>query len=360
MLVEEIGNIRLHNQQIAGTSFTTAQEMVGWMGAMQAQDYNMAKWAIGARLPHATDKQIETALDNGEILRTHVLRPTWHLISGDDIYWLLELSASKIKTELKSRLKQLELTTAVVAKSKTILEKALANNSYLTREALVTEMQQSGIPTDNNRASHLLLCAELDCIICSGPTKNHKQTYALLPERVPQRQIFAREEALEKLAQIYFSSHGPATLQDFTWWSGLSITDARKALELVKPSFISATIGSATYWFRTESANFTSKPGSAFLLPAFDEFIISYKDRTASLLLEQHKKAISENGLFRPVVVIDGKVTGLWNRTMKKDKILLEINSFHPINNSVRSLMQKGAEKFGSFLEKDIEITIIN
>lgn len=355
-MLEAIGNIRLHNQQISGTTFTTAQEIVNWMGAMQAQDYNMAKWAIGVRLPNSSEQQIETALDNGEIIRTHVLRPTWHFVSANDVYWLLELSAPQIKTQLNSRHKQLEITEAIVTKSNNILEKSLANNNYLTRDELVTELQKSQIATDNNRTSHLLLRAELDGIICNGPVKNKKQTYALLPERVPHKQFLAREEALGKLAQIYFASHGPASLQDFTWWSGLSITDARKALELVKSSFISETIQSSTYWFSAASANFTNKSDGIYLLPAFDEFIISYKDRTASLLLENHKKAISDNGLFRPVLVVDDKVIGLWKRILKKSSVLIEVEFWHPPTRTAMSLMHKEAEKFSYFLEKKLDI----
>ena len=360
MELTEIGNIRLHNQKVTGTTFTTAQEIVSWLGAMQAQDYNMAKWAVGVRLPNPTDQQIETALDKGEIIRTHVLRPTWHFVSANDVYWMLALSAPQIKTQLNSRHKQLELTESIITKSNNILEKALANHNYLTREELVAELHKSGIATDNNRASHLFLRAELDAIICSGPTKNKKQTYALLPEWVPHKQTLTREEALAKLAHIYFTSHGPATLQDFNWWSGLSITDARKALELVKSSLISETVNSVTYWFSATSANYVRKIDNAYLLPAFDEFIISYKDRTASLLLGDHKKAISENGLFRPVIIINVKVIGLWKRIINPAKVLIETEFFYPLTDSTLSHILKETEKFGKFLGKPVEILFNN
>lgn len=355
-MLEDIGNIRLHNQQISGTTFITAQEMVNWMGAIQAQDFAMAKWAIGVRLPNSTESQIEAALNHGKILRTHILRPTWHFISAEDIYPMLALSAPHIKNAMKSRFKELELTEALVTKSNTVLEKALAQPDYLTREALVAALQQSGIATDNNRASHLLMLAELDAIICSGPIQNNKQTYALMPKRVSQKQTITREEALAKLANTYFRSHSPATLHDFAWWSGLSVTDARKALELVKASFISETINSTTYWFSPDVANIPSKPAGPCLLPAFDEFIISYKDRTAALLSEHHQKAISDNGLFRPMVVTDGKVTGLWKRTIKKDSVIIEAEFFEtPAFNNI-PLLQKAAKKYGSFLQKNPDI----
>ncbi|MGV3587279.1 MAG: winged helix DNA-binding domain-containing protein [Adhaeribacter sp.] len=356
MELAEIGNIRLRNQQISGTPFTSAQEVVRWMGAMQAQDFAMAKWAIGVRLPYSTESQIETALNEGKILRTHILRPTWHFVSAEDIYPMLALSAPQIKRAMKLWLKKLELTDALITKSNAVLEKALAQAECLTREALAAELRQSGIITDNNRASLLLMHAEQDALICSGPVQKDKQTYALLAKRVPQKQSLTREEALAKLANTYFQSHGPATLQDFAWWSGLPLTDARKALEAVKANFIAETINAATYWFSASVANCTSKPTSPYFLPAFDEFIISYKDRTAVLLSEHHKKVISNNGLFRPMVVTDGKVTGLWKRTINKDTVIIETEFFNtPTANNI-SRLQEAAQKYSIFMQKKPDI----
>ncbi|KAA5548663.1 winged helix DNA-binding domain-containing protein [Adhaeribacter rhizoryzae] len=356
MELTEIGNIRLYNQQISGTPFTSAQEIVSWLGAIQAQDFAMGNWAIGVRLPNSTEAQIEAALNEGKILRTHILRPTWHFVSAEDIYPLLALSAPQIKSVMKPWLKKLELTDALIAKSNAVLEKALAQAECLTREALAAELRQSGIITDNNRASLLLMHAEQDAIICSGPVQKNKQTYALLAKRVPQKQSLTRAETLAKLANTYFLSHGPATVQDFAWWSGLPITDARKALEAVKANFIAETINAGTYWFSPAVANFTSKPTCPYFLPAFDEFIISYKDRTAVLLSEYHKKAISNNGLFRPMVVTDGKVTGLWKRTINKDTAIIETEFFDkPTTNNI-SLLQQAAQKYSSFLQKNPDI----
>ncbi|GEO06393.1 hypothetical protein AAE02nite_40570 [Adhaeribacter aerolatus] len=355
-MLEEIGNIRLHNQQISGTNFTTAQELVSWMGAMQAQDFAMAKWALGVRLPNSNETEIEAAINQGKILRTHILRPTWHFVSAEDIYPLLALSAPQIKSALKPWLKKLELTESLITKSNAVMEKALAQPECLTREALATELRQSGIITDNNRTSLLLMHAEQDAIICSGPVQKSKQTYALLAKRVPHKITLTREEALAKLAHTYFQSHGPATLQDFTWWSGLSVTDARKALELVKANFISETVNAATYWFNPDPASFTNKPTSPYFLPAFDELIISYKDRTAALLSEHHKNAISNNGLFRPMVVKDGKVIGLWKRTIKKDAVIIETEFFGTPLNVTLPFLQEAAKKYSSFLQKNPDI----
>lgn len=350
-----ISNLRLQAQQITSTKFKRAQDIVSWMGAMQAQDYYMSKWAIGIRLPGSTDMEIETALNKGEILRTHLLRPTWHLVAASDIYWMLELTAPQIKAAMKSRHKELELSESIIKKCISVIEKALTGGNHLTREELMDRIQKAKIPTDGQRAAHIMLCAELDQIVCSGISKGKEQTYALLEERVPKRKILKREEALTELAKKYFSSHGPATLQDFVWWSGLSITEAKKALELSKTYFLSEKIDSQTLWFSNSISIPKSFKESAFLLPAFDEFIISYKDRSASLLLINQKKTISNNGIFRPVVVVNGEVIGIWKRTIKKDMVLIEPEYFLPVSKKINDKIEKVSSSFGNFLKRKAE-----
>lgn len=349
----DIVNIRLASQQISATKFKKVKDLVHWMGAMQAQDYAMANWAIGVRLPGITEKHIVSAMNEGEIIRTHLMRPTWHFVSAEDIYWMLELSAPYIKSSLKSRHKELELTDTILKKTNAIIEKSLSNKDCLTREELVHEFTKAKIATDNNRASHLLFIAELEGILCSGPVIGKKQTYALLEKRVPKTKTLKKDEALAKLAQKYFLSHCPATLQDFTWWSGLSNPDARKALEMIKSSLVPEVINGQTYWF-PNSITIPKQDKSVYLLPAFDEFIISYKDRSATLKTEHHTKSISSNGIFRPVIVINGQVAGLWKREIKKDKVNIEADLFQPTTKATKNLIQKAAETFGSFLGKEV------
>ncbi len=349
MNLNDIANLRLFSQQIATTQCKSAEEIVQWMGAMQAQDYPMAKWALGIRLAHSTDKLIEAAIDKGEIIRTHLLRPTWHFVSSDNVYWMLELTAPQIKPSMNSRDKQLGLTETIFAKSNRVIERALQPDRHLTREKLIDELNQAKIATDNNRASHLLARAELDAIICSGSVKNNKQTYALLEKRVPRKKTQSREQSLAKLARIYFSSHCPATLQDFTWWSGLSLTDARNALEMVRSDFVSETVGSKTYWLPNSLSTLETKNHAVYLLPAYDEFIISYADRSASIDTKHQSASVSENGVFRPAIVIDGRVTGLWKRTIEKDTLIVETTSFRAHSKKEKQAIRQAAEQFGRF-----------
>lgn len=219
MHFSDIAAIRLQAQQISGTRLKGAAETVSWMGALQAQDFNMSKWAIGARLPGITERGVEVALENGSILRTHLLRPTWHLVSAGDIRWMLALTGPRIKAGMASRNRQLGLTPEIFSHSNKTIEKALAKDGHQTREELVAQLHKAGIATDNNRASHLLMHAELEGLICSGKAKGKAQTYALLDERVAETKTLHQEEALASLAQTYFTSRGPATIYDFSWWS---------------------------------------------------------------------------------------------------------------------------------------------
>lgn len=347
--LSDISSIRLLNQQIASQSYKTAKELVAWMGAMQAQDYNQAKWAIGLRLPHLTEAQIESAFNQGEIIRTHLMRPTWHFVSSDDVYWMLELTAKQIRSTTKLRHRNLELTESELKKSKEVLIKSLEGNRALTREELGDQLNRAGINTFEQRLPHILMDAEIEGLICSGGMKGKKQTYALLSERVPVKKALTKDEALAKLAKSYFTSHGPASLPDFIWWSGLPVSDARKALEMNKSNLISAILENETYWYAEPVSLASPLSDSVYLLPAFDEYLISYKNRSAAITADHHKKAISNNGIFWPVIVVNGQISGLWKRTLKKDKVLIELDHFRPHNKKEMQLITNAADKYGYY-----------
>lgn len=353
-----IANLRLISQQIVHTKFESVKDIVAWMGAIQAQDFRMTKWAIGLRLKKATEATVNEAINSGQILRTHVLRPTWHFVSADDIYRMLQLTAPKIRMAMKGRNKQLELDDTIFKKSNSVLERSLRNNNHLTRKELLAEFKKSNIATDNNRASHILLNAELDGIICSGKMKGEATTYALLEEVVAKRPAFDKEKALYELASKYFQSRCPATLQDFIWWSGLSVKDGKQALTLIEKDFCKEKINGKEYILPKMFKLSKSFKESAFLLPSFDEFLISYKDRSDSVAVEDHSKSFSNNGIFWPIVVENGKVTGTWKREIKKTKTIITIDFFNFIKKENYSLLQHQSEKLGYFLNSKTELII--
>jgi hypothetical protein len=356
MDLTHIARMRLFSQHLGGEKIKSVKEIAAWMGAMQAQDAAMVKWAVGIRLPGSTEKTVEAAIDRGELLRTHLLRPTWHLVSQDDIVWLLELTAPAIKSAMKARHRELGLTESVISKSNSVIDKALQGGEHLLREELIALLNQANIATHDNRASHLLSCAELDGVICSGRIKAGKPTYALLEERAVKTEPLTKEMALAKLAQRYFTSHGPATLKDFAWWAGLSLGDAARGLEMIQVEISSDTIDGRQYWFPDDITLPKNDSEQVYLLPAFDELIISYQDRSAVLPGGIDKKAISENGMFRPVIVVNGQVIGTWKRSIKKDRVSVEIELFKQPGKSTFDTIEKSAAQYGFFLEKEPEV----
>jgi hypothetical protein len=355
MDISDIIKQRLINQQLAGTKFTTAKEIVSHLGAVQAQDYEMAKWAIGVRLSK-TEKEIEQALNKGEIIRTHILRPTWHFVSADDIRWMLELTAPHIKAASTSMSRHFGLEDKIFKRSNKIIQKALSVGKHLTREELMILLQKKGIATNDVRSIHLMFRAEAEGIVCNGIKRGKQFTYALLDERVPATKSLKKEEALAELAKRYFNSHGYATLQDFCWWSGLTITNAKIGLESIKSTLDSVKINDQAYWTHNNSSTEIKDFESIHFLPAFDEFMVSYKDRSASLDPKNTKSTITTNGIFKPIIIVNGKVEGIWKRTLKKDYMLIEPLFFKSKNKLKKKVLIEALKSYGDFLRMKIVI----
>ena len=357
MTEKNIPNLRLIAQQIADPEFHSPQETVSWMGAMQAQDFNMAKWAIGLRLKGNTEEQIDAAINSAGIIRTHVLRPTWHFVSASDVHWMLDLTASRIKKSMEGRLKQLELDNKLLKKSNRIIEKKLEKCYYATRKELIAELNHAKIITNENRASHIFLNAELNKLICSGKMKGKEITYAFLEQRVDSPQKISRPESLAKLAAKYFQSHNPATLKDFVWWSGLTITDAKRGIEMIQNEFCCEKINGIDYWISKSAADFKKLKSGFFLLPSFDEFLIGYTDRSAAIETGHQSKAFSKNGIFWPTVIANGKVKGIWKRETKKDTVSITIQFFDSKQQPAKNTLKREAQKLGTFLNKKVKIS---
>lgn len=353
----EIAFRRLQNHQIIHSDCQAAEELVHWMGAMQAQDYEMSKWAIGVRLPGSTRKQIERAISDGSIIRTHLLRPTWHFVAAKDLRWILQVSTPRVRVALRSRQKQLGLTKDLIFKSNSVLEKALTDSTQMTRSELVCTLENSGFKNEDNLASHLLICAELDEVICSGPSDGKNYTYALFKDRIPSGEKLDLDEALAKLAGMYFRSHGPATLEDFIWWSGLTKTGAKKAVNLIKDNLHSDEIEAEIYWFVEETDSKNPNDESVHLLPSYDEYLISYRNRTAIIKRKHKKKAISNNGIFRPIIVKNGEIIGIWKRSEKGSTLYVETEYFLDPSKETMNQAEETAKTFADFLEKDLKIT---
>jgi hypothetical protein len=346
----EVVKLRLHNTGLSHSPFKSPDDAVSHLGAVQAQDFAAAKWALGLRIKNSTDEDIEKAFNEGKILRTHVMRPTWHFVVPEDIHWMLELTAPRVKAVLAHYNRKLELDDKLFARSNAAIVRALQDHTYLTRQELKTVLANTGIETDVQRLAHIVMWAELDGLICSGPKRGKQFTYALLEERVPKAKKLSREQALAKLALNYFTSHGPAQLKDFSWWSGLTVKDAKDALDLTRSKLEQATLDGKTYWFSTHTEVTTPKSPFAFLLSIYDEYTIAYKDRGHISETRDIERMISMGNALTAVIILNGKVAGTWNRTLKKSTVEIRLNPFRQLDEEEQEALESEVARYGTFI----------
>lgn len=356
MNTNDIIRHRLINQQIAETKFTKPAEIVSWLVAMQAQEYAMAKWSIGLRLPGSTDEAIEKAFTDGLILRTHLMRPTWHFVTPKDIRWLLQLTAPRVEAINGFTYRQQELDSKLFKRSNAVIAKALEGGRQLIRTELQAELRKKKIIADGVRLSCLMMKAELEGIICSGARRGKQFTYALMDERVPPAKTFTKKEALAELATRYFTSRGPATVKDFATWSGLSVTEAKEGAAMLSSRFIKEKINEQEYIFIPASFDTKRKIQTSFLMPDYDEYGMGYKDRSAifntTIDLSQFK---NENPIFNRMIILDGKIEGTWKRVIKNNTVTVETVPFSPLSKTRQQALGKAIKKYCVFVGKAVE-----
>jgi hypothetical protein len=352
---------RLRNQRLVGRPFATPEEVVGWLGAVQSQDQAGAKWAIALRTRAATDADIDRAFAAGRILRTHVLRPTWHFVLPDDIRWMLALTAPRVRAAMAYYDRKLALDGALFRRSQALLQKALAGGTALTRDELARALGAAGIEASGQRLGHIMMRAELDALVTSGPRRGKQFTYALLDERAPGGRRLAREEALAELAGRYFASHGPATPHDFAWWSGLTVGDARRGIESASPRLASATVDGTIYWQAPGAGRGTRVATDAapavHLLPNYDEMIVAYRDHAVSLA-----RGVSPTFTARPdlvanhLVIAGGRVVGGWRRLSGKAATIVETMLAVRLDAATRAALRAAAARFEQFLAQPVTL----
>jgi hypothetical protein len=352
-----ICNQRLANQHLIKQTLEKPSAVVRVLGAVQAQDYGVAKWAVAQRTRSATDAAVEKELTEGAILRTHVLRPTWHFVVAADIRWMLALTGPRVKMILAHYDRDLGIDEAVLRRAKAAIAKALEGGKQLTRSELSKVMARARVRTDGTqRLARLVMHAELDAIICSGAVRGKQFTYALLDERVPPTKPLERDEALFELAKRYFNTRGPATVHDFAWWSGLTKADARRGLQSTDSELEHESIGGREYWFPSVARPKTRSP-VAHLLPNYDEYFIGLKDRSAML------STLSTLGLGADVsflrghmLTINGQVVGGWTRTFTGKKQIIKLKTLTNLNDTERRAIAREIKRFAAFVGGPIEL----
>ncbi len=351
----DFARLRLVNQQIAHSPCRTPVEVVRKLGALQAQDYVSALWAIGVRLPCSTQADIEQAIANRSIVRTWAMRGTIHFLAAEDVRWMLKLLAPRVLSGTDRRDHQLGLDAATYDRSRTLLEKTLQGGKQLRRDEVYAVLERNGISTEGQRGYHILWHLGLQGVICFGVNAGKQPAFALLDEWVPVSRKLTREAALAELALRYFGSRSPATVQDFSTWAKLSLTDARAALASAAPRLQSFGQGGVTYWMPLESPKPDTLP-PAFLLPAFDEYLLGYKDRSAVLGAEHATRIVpGGNGMFLPMMVLNGKVIGTWKRTLGKKSVSIEYAPFGKVKKAELAAFDAAAQRYGEFLGLMVE-----
>ena len=349
--VAAIAAERLDNQRITTPGPRHAADLVAWFGAVQAQEITAAKWALALRMPHgATSSEVQRALDDGRIVRTHVMRPTWHFVAAADIHWMLELTAPRVRRALGFANRYYELDDAMCARATRIIGRALRDGESLTRAELGEHLSRAGIVAKGPRLAMLSIHAELEGVVCSGAARGKLQTYALLATRVPTVTRLARDEALAELTRRYFRSHGPATIRDFVWWSGLTTADARRGLEIAGGK--RQEIGDCTYWTVAERPERRRPKATVHLLPIYDEYLVAYRD------LQAVPRRSGSGGVLEQAVVAAGQVAGTWKPVARPGGLAVEVTAGRMLTRGERGALAAAAARYGRFVQVPVSVMI--
>ena len=346
--------VRLSAQQLSDPRFDDPRALVRWMGAVQAQDYKAVRWAVGIRLRTASLRAVDRALERGEILRTHVMRPTWHLVAAEDIRWMLRLSARRIRSANSSlaRSRGLGIDDGMYSRSNRLIEKMLRGNLCLTKRQIADRFQAAGIAADTHFMTRYLMRAEADGIVCSGPDRAGQFTYALLEERVAPVPELTRDESLGRLARAYFRSHSPATASDFAWWSGLSASDVRAAIGSIRDELETLRLGDRERLIHRSWMDVPAPAPALHRLPPYDEYLIGYRDREPVLRAEHAPAAHNRWGIFYPVVLAAGRVAGNWSAARREGRPIAEVSFFDSSGPTDPALVEQAVGRYRAFFER--------
>jgi hypothetical protein len=330
--------------------------VVSWFGAIQGQDYAGAQWSIGLRMRNITQEDIERAINEARIVRCWPVRGTLHLVSANDVRWINELVRPHIVKMHSPHYRSVGLEPQHFAKSWKVLERFLRDGNRVTREELKIRFGKSGIPTDNERLSLLLYRAGVENLICFGPRQGKQFTYTLVDEWIPKGARFTAEESLALLTTKYFQSRGPATLEDFVWWSSLPSKTAREGIELVQKNFRHEKTGNRMFILPGNTGiKFRQRP--TYLLPGFDEYILGYTDRSDVVAREHVKTVRPQNAVFAYTVLLQGKVAGIWKRTVAKQGIMIDIQPFVTLTDSNKKAIVVAAKAYGKFMRMAVNVS---
>ena len=358
MKPEEIARRRLAGQFLTVPGPARAADVVRRLGVVQAQDYAGAKWALSQRTRDGlTDAAVEAEVDAGTIVRTHVLRPTWHFVAREDIRWMLALTGPRITRALAPFNRQLDLTPAVLRRSNDTIAGALRGGRHLTRAELKAVLARANFAASGHRLGRLVVQAELDLVLCSGARRGKHSTYALLDERVPACAPIDRDAALGELARRYFPTRGPASAHDFAWWSGLTVADSRRAVEIAGKALARVDLGGVPHWMGADAKALPRK-ARAHLLPNYDEFFIGLRDRAViGRRLGNVELVTGGNAMINHIATVNGQLVGGWKRRVHGNAVVAAFALLTTVTKAERRLLAREVERFRAFVATPVEVT---
>jgi Winged helix DNA-binding domain len=361
LTLDDVLAIRMRSLLLAKREARSPADVVTWMGAMQAQDVSSGEWSFGARCEGMTQTDIRQATVDRQILRTWPMRGTVHFVPPADAKWMLEVTGVRALAGSVGRREQLGLTEPILNRGVAVLHDALAGGCSLTRPKCVQLLLDAGVHSASEHGYHLLLYASLIGVTCIGPQQGKDQTFVLLNEWVPNPNVLSRDEALATLAARYFRSHGPASRSDFVGWTGLTVTDAKRGIELASETLRTIDTASGPMVAAIASLDYTAVPATRnddlLLLPAFDEYLLGYKDRNAMISPERMNQIIpGANGVFKPTIVANGRVIGTWKRTAKTRHVEIQAFPFAPFTTRQRQEFARACGVYADYLQLEPKI----
>ena len=347
----DIAQLRLRNQRLVlgGARFASPEEVVGWFGAVQSQEYAPAKWSLGMRTTGASESEVEAAIASGKILRTHILRPTWHFVLPRDIQAWMRLTAPRWDPLVTRRQVAMGIEPADYRRALDSIRSALATGTHLTRQELGAAIARDGVAVDGQRLAFIVMAAETQLVVASGAHRGTVPTYTLLPD-VDAAQ-FDRDAALALLTLRYFTSHGPATLTDFTWWSSLTVVDARRGIA-ANPSLEKLTVDATDYWWAGDTTRGPDDPSpAAHLLQGFDEYVVGYRSPRTPINLRGHGPHTALNTpSWLHAFIIDGQLAGWWRRVPGKERIRVETKPLRDLSRKEQSAVESAVDRYLAFV----------
>jgi hypothetical protein len=360
MKAPAIARRRMRNSGLTARRFRSPEEVVAWHGAMQAQEYGLAKWSIGQRARDVADEHVDRALETAAVIRTHVLRPTWHFVAAADIRWMLRLTAPRVRRHLSSRFRELGLDHTTLARCETAIASALTGNRRLTRQELGRVLAAAGVDISGQRLPYILLHGELEAVVCSGGLSGKQHTYALFDERVPTSPGFDHDEALVELVRRYLQSHGPATAQDLRWWSSLPMADIRNALHLLGSDVRNEVSEGTTFWLLSADTRSPRGGSRVHFLQLYDETLVGYTESRffGDPRATAARDAWRDRSLPGGVLLMEGGVAGHWRRALKKDLVTLEIFLYDEFASPMVQRLGTAVGQMARFLGRSAEVEL--